>query len=224
MYLDEVEKYFIKKRKKSLIISPVDWTLIEKWYNIGIPLRIVKQGIDTSLENFFTRHKNDGRTLNTIKYCEPAVIELWQEYKENMIGESKTSQKFDECGYTLEKLKELKQNLRNSAEYLKSIQEKQVVGLLRVLYKQINDIEKNLKQDKIIVIDIEDKLHSLNQKLIKDAKQFVPSEILKKIEEEAKEKLKKHKNKMSQDAYSKTLDNIINKKIEEYFKLPDMLM
>lgn len=224
MYLDEVEKYFIKKRKKFLIISPGDWTLVEKWYNIGIPLRIVKQGIDKSLGIFFTRYKNDGRTLNTIKYCEPAVIELWQEYKENMVGESKSSQKFDEFGYTLEKLKELKQNLKNSAEYLKSIQEKQIVELLRLLYKQINDIEKNLKQDKITVIDIEDKLHSLNQKLIKDAKQYIPSEILKKIKKEAGEKLKKYRNKMSQDAYIKTLDNIIYKKIEEYFKLPDMLM
>ncbi|MBI5416460.1 hypothetical protein HZA55_00700 [Candidatus Poribacteria bacterium] len=138
MYLDEIEKYFIKKRKKFLILNPRDWVLIEKWYNMGIPIKVVKKGVDQSFETFFSNEENSksGRTLNTIRYCESVILELWREYKENSIGVNHSEEEdFDDKKYAIEKIAELKNNLINSGEYLKSKNEESIVKLLRNLYK-----------------------------------------------------------------------------------------
>ena len=50
-YFTEIEEYFVQKRGKHLLISPLDWSLIESWKQLAIPLHIVFRGIDQAFES-----------------------------------------------------------------------------------------------------------------------------------------------------------------------------
>ncbi|GAB4230319.1 MAG: hypothetical protein Kow00109_02020 [Acidobacteriota bacterium] len=86
-YFTEVEEYFIRKRGKHLLVSPLDWCLIEFWKEEGVPLHIVLRGIDRSFENAERRAR---RPPTTLAYCHPAVMEAFAEYREAGIGGEET--------------------------------------------------------------------------------------------------------------------------------------
>ncbi len=49
-YYTEIEEYFWKKRGTTLLISTLDWALIDSWKEAQIPLEAVLQGIDRAFE------------------------------------------------------------------------------------------------------------------------------------------------------------------------------
>lgn len=86
-YYTEIEEHFVRKRARNLLISPLDWCLIELWKENGIPLHVVLRGIDRSFESAQKRRSSSPKTLF---YCHPAVIEAFEEYQEATLGESAT--------------------------------------------------------------------------------------------------------------------------------------
>lgn len=82
-YFTEVEEYFVRKRGKHLLVSPLDWCLIEFWRDEGVPLHVVLRGIDRSFENAAKRAR---RPPTTLAYCHPAVMEAFAEYREAGVG------------------------------------------------------------------------------------------------------------------------------------------
>jgi len=51
-YFTEIEEYFWQKRGAHLLVSPLDWAIVETWQKAGIPLSAVLKGIDRAFENF----------------------------------------------------------------------------------------------------------------------------------------------------------------------------
>ncbi len=45
-YFTEIEETFIRRRGKNLLLSPLDWALIEAWQEREVPLHIVLRGIE----------------------------------------------------------------------------------------------------------------------------------------------------------------------------------
>ena len=45
-YFTEIENYFWKKRGAHLLVSPLDWAIMETWQKAGVPLDAVLKGID----------------------------------------------------------------------------------------------------------------------------------------------------------------------------------
>ncbi len=84
-YFTEVEEHFVRKRGKNLLVSPLDWCLIELWRDSGIPLHIVLRGIERSFESVQKRQK---RAPNTLFYCHQAILEAFEEYNQAMLGTS----------------------------------------------------------------------------------------------------------------------------------------
>ena len=48
-YFTEIEETFIRRRGKNLLLSPLDWALIESWQEREVPLSVVLRGIDAAL-------------------------------------------------------------------------------------------------------------------------------------------------------------------------------
>ncbi len=86
-YFTEVEEYFIRKRAKNLLVSPLDWCLIELWKDSGIPLNVVLRGIDRGFETVAKRGK---RPPASLFYCHPAVVDAFEEHQQAMLGTSET--------------------------------------------------------------------------------------------------------------------------------------
>ncbi len=84
-YFTEIEEHFWRKRGKNLLVSPLDWCLIDLWKSSGIPLHIALRGIDRSFDSAEKRHR---RPPTTLFYCHPAVMEAFEEFGEAQVGAS----------------------------------------------------------------------------------------------------------------------------------------
>lgn len=82
-YYTEIEQYFVLKRAKNLMVSPMDWCLVELWKEQQIPLHIVLRGIDRSFDSAAASGK---RSPTTLYYCHPAVLEAWEEHQRGQVG------------------------------------------------------------------------------------------------------------------------------------------
>ena len=67
-YYTEIEEHFQRRRGSLLILSPLDWVLMETWKDAGIPLRAVLRGIDTTFEKWERRPRKT-RKVNGLAFC-----------------------------------------------------------------------------------------------------------------------------------------------------------
>lgn len=86
-YFTEIEEYFWQKRGAHLLVSPLDWAIVETWQKAGIPLSAVLKGIDRAFESYArSRRGAAGRPMKTLSYCIDAVLEAAEEEKETAAG------------------------------------------------------------------------------------------------------------------------------------------
>src|SRR5262245_55402709 len=84
-YFTEIEEEFVKRRGSHMLVSPLDWALIENWKQRGIPLHIVLRGINSSFDGYDHR-KHRGRRVNSLFFCSQEVEAMFEEYSESRVG------------------------------------------------------------------------------------------------------------------------------------------
>jgi len=87
-YFTEIEEYFWKKRGSHLLVSPLDWAIMETWQKAGVTLEAVFKGIDRSFESYARSRRGSGKPLKSLAYCTDAVLEAAEEAKEAAAGRS----------------------------------------------------------------------------------------------------------------------------------------
>jgi hypothetical protein len=85
-YFTEIEEYFWRKRGAHLLVSPLDWAIVETWQRAGIPLDAVLRGIDNAFESYRNSRRGAGRPLKTLAYCVDAVLDAAAEKRETSAG------------------------------------------------------------------------------------------------------------------------------------------
>ena len=86
-YFTEIEDYFWRKRGAHLLVSPLDWAIVETWQKAGIPLPAVLKGIDRAFESWGrSRRAAGGRQLKSLAYCVDAVLDAAAEAQEAAAG------------------------------------------------------------------------------------------------------------------------------------------
>src|SRR6266699_2075749 len=85
-YYSEIEEYFWKKRGAHLLVSPLDWAIMESWQKAGVPLSAVLKGIDRAFESYQKSRRGAGRPLKSLAYCTDAVLEAAEEEREAAVG------------------------------------------------------------------------------------------------------------------------------------------
>jgi hypothetical protein len=83
-YFTEIEEQFQRRRGGILLLSTLDWALIETWKDAGIPLEAVLRGIDAAFERYEKRPTS--RKVNSLAYCAQEVLAAAEEMKEAAIG------------------------------------------------------------------------------------------------------------------------------------------
>lgn len=84
-YYTEVEDTFVRRRGAHMLVSPLDWALIESWKEIGIPLAVVLRGIERAFDAFDKQPRRH-RKVNSIFYCQQSVEESFAEHRQSMVG------------------------------------------------------------------------------------------------------------------------------------------
>jgi hypothetical protein len=90
-YFTEIEEHFWKKRGAHLLVSPLDWAIMETWQKAGVPLEAALQGIDRAFESYQRSRRGAGKPLKSLAYCTDAVLEAAEERQEAAAGAHSTN-------------------------------------------------------------------------------------------------------------------------------------
>jgi hypothetical protein len=92
-YFTEIEEYFWRKRGAHLLVSPLDWAILETWQQAEIPVSAVLKGIDRAFESYQrSKRGQSGRQLKSLAYCVEAVLDAAEEEKEALAGTGPTTE------------------------------------------------------------------------------------------------------------------------------------
>jgi len=86
-YFTEIEEHFQRRRGTLLMLSTLDWALIETWREAGIPLEAVLRGIDAAFDKYDARKTHARvRRVNGLGYCTQEVMTAVEDMKEASTG------------------------------------------------------------------------------------------------------------------------------------------
>ncbi len=86
-YFTEIEERFQQRRGSMLLLSTLDWSLIETWREAGIPLDAALRGIDAAFDKYEARQKRGRmRRVNGLAWCAQAVMEAAEDLREAGAG------------------------------------------------------------------------------------------------------------------------------------------
>ena len=84
-YFTEIEEHFQRRRGTLLILSTLDWALIETWKDAGIPLEAALRGIDATFDKW-DRKPAKTRKVNGLGFCAQEVLAAAEDMKEAAVG------------------------------------------------------------------------------------------------------------------------------------------
>jgi hypothetical protein len=99
-YFTEIEERFQQRRGSLLLLSTLDWALIETWREAGIPLDAALRGIDAAFEKYEARQKKARmRRINGLAWCAQAVMDATEELREAAAGTANPATEARESGF-----------------------------------------------------------------------------------------------------------------------------
>jgi hypothetical protein len=106
-YFTEIEERFRQRRGSLMLLSTLDWALIEIWQDAGIPLDAALRGIDAAFDKYEGRQKKGRqRKVNGLAWCAQSVIEAAEELREAAAGTAapKSDASAPESGFEHERI------------------------------------------------------------------------------------------------------------------------
>jgi hypothetical protein len=233
-YFTEIEDYFWRKRGAHLLVSPLDWAIVETWQKAGIPLGAVLKGIDRAFESWArSRRAAGGRQLKSLAYCVDAVLDAAAESAEAAVGtgpEVKSSRPAAEPFSRDELRKYLVRNaarLRAASLRLRESAEKSGVEP-SALAARFEETAKRLDQALPLLeapgaLDLEDlerRLTVLEEKLSAALSADADEESLLSVRREMDRSLAPYRRKMSAEQLAQLERQYIQKRLFEHFNVP----
>lgn len=84
-YFTEIEEHYLRRRGTHLLLSTLDWALIETWKSAGVPLEAVLRGVDDAFDKY-DRRPSKSKKVNSLAYCSQAVLAAAEDMKEAAVG------------------------------------------------------------------------------------------------------------------------------------------
>jgi hypothetical protein len=84
-YFTEIEEHYLRRRGGGLLLSTLDWALIETWKDAGIPLEAALRGIDAAFYRYDARPSKT-KKVNSLAYCSQEVLAAAEDMKEAAVG------------------------------------------------------------------------------------------------------------------------------------------
>ena len=107
-YFSEIEERFGRRRGSALLLSTLDWALIETWREAGVPLEAVLRGIDDAFDKHdaaLARAKTRVRKVNGLAWCSQAVMQAAEQLVEAATGTAPLDAKTQhESGFEAERV------------------------------------------------------------------------------------------------------------------------
>jgi hypothetical protein len=216
-YFTEVEEYFVRKRGKNLLISPLDWCLVELWRDSGIPLHIVLRGIERSFESAARRQKS---SPNTLFYCHQAILEAYQEYQNAMVGASE-DQESESVAEVSEETARREAVLGYLEDLEKRLQGQQEEGFQRA-GQRIAALRSEVSVSQPISYqEIDRDLAEIGSMLASTLKEDMGRERARELGSDVKKELKIYRKRLSKEMYQRLEGNYLDRQILSLYDLPE---
>ena len=224
-YFTEIEEYFWKKRGAHLLVSPLDWAIMEAWQKAGVPLEAVLKGIDRAFESYRRSRRGAGKPLKSIAYCADAVLEAAEEQWAAAAGRAPDAKQAPQKEpFSREELK--KYFDRNIARLKRAAENGQNVPaeLATALERIARSVEAAaMVLDTPGTLDLEDlerRLTILDEKLEATLTSCAPEDLLLKIRRELDGQLAGYRRKMKAEQLALVEKQFLQKRLLEVFGMP----
>jgi len=221
-YFTEIEERFQQRRGSLLILSTLDWALIETWREASIPLEAVLRGIDSAFDKHdakMVRSSSRTRKVNGLAWCVQSVIEAAEQAMEASIGTAPVTADAVESGFEIERVKKyLEQNatildmatLRSPSDAIAA----EVAERLRALAVGLRtEPAKSLEElDRTLTV--------LEEKMFAALLTTTPEEELVALREQAARELAPYRGKMQAVQIKQVQQQFLQKRLLEARKLP----
>ena len=212
-YFTEIEEYFVRKRGRNLLVSPLDWCLIELWKENGIPLHVVLRGIDRSFESAAKRAK---KTPGTLYYCHPAVMEAFEEYQEASLGSHEDDEEASETTeFAGERLQAFLEELRRFVAAIDGDAARRASDRLKALEDEVS------RAHSVRLETLDTELAGIRSSLIEELSAGLTEERMGEIRKEARKETRAYKKRLASEMYERLLEKHVESKLAELFALPD---
>jgi hypothetical protein len=224
-YFTEIENYFWKKRGAHLLVSPLDWAIMETWQKAGVPLDAVLKGIDHAFESYQRSRRGAGKPLKSLAYCTDAVLEAAEEQLEAAAGRTPKNVKAAEKDpFSREELKAY--IAKNAAQMENTAHATRLSDA--EFASRLGEIATSLCGAAVLLdapeaLDLEDlerRLTILDDKLMALLVSVVSEETMLKIRREMDGQLAAYRRKMKAEQIALVEKQYLQKRLLEEFKLP----
>ena len=214
-YFTEIEEHFQRRRGSLLLLSTIDWALIETWREAGIPLAAVLQGIDAAFDKYDARkNKARVRRVNGLAYCAQEVISAMDAMQEAAVGAAPARPSTAEQGFEQERiaahLDAASQQLRNAP------QSGSLAGIADRLQALAGDARAKLPQ----LEELEQSLTVLEEKLFAILLTGTPETELLSMRQQAAAELAPYRSRMPAMQIRQVEQQFLHKRLLEKFNLP----
>ncbi len=224
-YFTEIEEHFLRRRGGGLLLSTLDWALIETWKDAGIPLEAVIRGIDVTFENH-QRRPSRTRKINGLGFCSQEVLAAAEEMKEAAVGAAggQASQKSGVQGFEPETIAVFLRRNADSLEAAKLPQSRGIAmqeiaaesaGTLRRLALEIESKKMPLRLE-----DLERRLTVLEEKLFAALLAGTSDDEIVNVRAQADRELAPYRSKMPAAQIAQLQKQYVHKRLLEKYGLP----
>lgn len=218
-YFTEIEERYLQRRGGGLLLSTLDWALIETWKDAGVPLEAVLRGIDAAFDRYEQRPSKT-KKVNSLAYCSQEVLAAAEDMKEAAVGagseppKERRSQGFEP--------NVLVAFLRRNAEALTSAKLPQgaIAAFVRETAHTLQELADDTGKKAPRLEDLERRLTVLEEKLFAMLLTSTPDEEIVAVRAEADRELAPYRRKMSAPQLDQLLKQYIQKRLLEKYDLP----
>lgn len=223
-YFTEIEERYLYRRGGGLLLSTLDWSLIETWKDADIPLEAVLRGIDAAFDRYNQRPSKSQR-INSLAYCSQAVLTAAEEMKEAAVGASADAPAKQQSGQGFEADAVAAFLVRNAEalEFAKLPEANgpSLRGFVLETAKTLRQLaQETTEKPSARLEDLERRLTVLEEKLFAKLLTSTPDEEIVTVRTEADRDLAPYRRKMSGPQIDQLQKQYVNKRLMEKYRLP----
>jgi hypothetical protein len=223
-YFTEIEEYFWKKRGAHLLVSPLDWAIMETWQKAGVPLEAALKGIDSAFESYARSRRGAGKPLKSLAYCTDAVLDAATEIQEASAGATPKTKKPAAEPFSRD---ELRAYFDRNIKQIAAAVEKQkaanpdVASRLTEFAQSLTSVVPLLDTPGALDLeDLERRLTILDEKIQAALTQHATEDQMLRIQREVDSQLTQYRRKMKAEQIALVERQYIQKRLLEEFGLP----
>lgn len=222
-YFTEIEQRFQQRRGSLLMLSTLDWALIETWREAGVPLEAVLRGIDNAFDKHDAKSLRAAgrvRKVNGLAWCAQSVMEAVEQAREAAIGAvSATAAETAESGFETERVGRFLE--ANAAIVEAAKLGAPADGAAADVAARLRALALGLAAEPEMPLeDLDRTLTVLEEKLFAALLMATPEDELVSLREQAARELSPYKGKMQAVQIKQVQQQFLQKRLLEARKLP----